>query len=273
MRRETLVLLLVAGLLPLLFFGAAPIPQPAGYHDLADQRPILGIGHFWNVVSNLPFLIFGLMGLQLLRRRQEEAGAAWAALFAGSVLVAFGSAWYHANPNDTTLIWDRLPIGIAFMGFFTALLIEHLDGSARRIARGLLGPLVVISAAAIWWWHASGDLSLWVWVQAAPMLALVLFLVWLPGRYSHRRYLAYALACYAAAKLFELADLELMQWTAGAMSGHTLKHFAAAAGVWCFYVMLRDRSPIREISPTGEGASLPARAAPEGRTTRPGSRR
>ena len=105
------------------------------------------MGHFWNVVSNLPFLVFGLMGLQLLRRRPEEARAAWATLFAGSVLTAFGSAWYHANPNDTTLIWDRLPIGIAFMGFFTALLIEHLDGSARRIARGLLVPLVIATLA------------------------------------------------------------------------------------------------------------------------------
>lgn len=243
MRREALVLVLVAGLLPLLFFAAAPIHQPAGYHDLADQRAILGMGHFWNVVSNLPFLVFGLMGLQLLRRRPEEARAAWATLFAGSVLTAFGSAWYHANPNDTTLIWDRLPIGIAFMGFFTALLIEHLDGSARRIARGLLVPLVIGSAAAIWWWYATGDLSIWVWIQAAPMLAVVLCLVWLPGRYTHRRYFAYALVFYAVAKLFEVADVQLMQWTAGVMSGHTLKHFAAAAGVWCFYVMLRERRP------------------------------
>jgi hypothetical protein len=241
MRREALILVVVAGLLPLLFFGAAPILQPAGYHDLADQRSILGIGHFWNVVSNLPFVVFGLMGLELLRRRQEEAAPAWATLFAGAALAGLGSAWYHANPNDTTLIWDRLPIGIAFMGFFTALLVEHLDGLARRAAERALVPLLILSAAAIWWWYTSGDLSLWVWVQAAPMLAVLLFLVWLPGRYSHRRYLAYGLACYAAAKLFEVADLQLMQWTGGMMSGHTLKHFAAAAGVWCFYFMLRVR--------------------------------
>jgi hypothetical protein len=28
------------------------------------------------------------------------------------------------------------------------------------------------------------------------------------------------------------------------MSGHAMKHFAAAGGVWCFYVMLRERSVI-----------------------------
>jgi len=160
------------------------------------------------------------------------------------VLTAFGSAWYHANPNDVTLIWDRLPIGIAFMGFFTALLVEPLEGPARDAARRLLAPLIVLSAAAIWWWSASGDLSLWVWVQAAPMLAVVLMLALLPGRYTHRRYLAYALACYAVAKLLELADVELMRWTGELMSGHALKHFAAAAGVWCFYVMLRERQSL-----------------------------
>src|SRR6185369_539558 len=115
LRRESLVLLVLVALAPLLFFGVAPILQPAGYHELADQRSLLGIGHFWNVVSNLPFLVVGLMGLDLLRRRKEEAAAGWAALFGGTVLTAFGSAWYHANPNDVTLIWDRLPIGIAFM--------------------------------------------------------------------------------------------------------------------------------------------------------------
>lgn len=244
-RRELLVPGLLAGLLPLVFFGFAPIPQIAAYHDLADQRVILGIPHFWNVVSNVPFAVIGLMGLALVYRKDEEARAAWAAVFAASVLVTFGSSWYHANPSDATLIWDRIPIGIAFMGFLSALLVEHLDGTARRISRQLLWPLVLFSAYTIAWWSMSGDLSLWVWVQLAPMLAVVLVLLLLPGRYTHRRYLAYAFACYAAAKLLELGDAPLMQWTGGLLSGHVAKHLLAAAGVWCFYVMLRDRARVQ----------------------------
>jgi hypothetical protein len=235
------VVLVLAGLLPVLFFGFAPIAQPEAYHRLADQRAFLGIAHFWNVASNLPFLVIGLMGLKLVRERREEAGAAWATLFAGTALVALGSSWYHLDPNDATLVWDRLPIGVAFMGFFTALLVEHLEGAARRAAHRLLAPLVLFSLAAVGWWYASGDLSLWVWVQAAPMLAVVLVLAWLPGRYTHRRYLAYAFACYAAAKLFELGDAELMAGSGGLMGGHAMKHFAASAGVACLYVMLRRR--------------------------------
>ena len=39
-----------------------PIRQDASYHSFADQREFWGIFNFWNVVSNLPFLIVGIVG-------------------------------------------------------------------------------------------------------------------------------------------------------------------------------------------------------------------
>jgi len=53
--------LMVASLatLPLL----PPIAQDPSYHQFADQRTLLGIPNFWNVVSNLPFVLVGTMGL------------------------------------------------------------------------------------------------------------------------------------------------------------------------------------------------------------------
>ncbi|HEX2197675.1 MAG TPA: ceramidase domain-containing protein, partial [Burkholderiales bacterium] len=216
-----------------------------GYHHLADQRTLLGIPHFWNVASNLPFLIIGALGLALLRRRPAGASLAWAVTFGGTALVCFGSAYYHLDPSDATLVWDRLPIGVAFMGLFAALIGEHSRIDGNR----LLLPLIVLSSGAVYWWRFTGDLSLWVWVQLAPMLATILVL-FLPGRYSHRRYLAYALGWYVLAKALELRDAQVMAWTGGALSGHSLKHLAAAAGVLCLYAMLRMRS-----------ASLPAARA------------
>jgi hypothetical protein len=234
---------IIAAALGLLLVGLltqAPIAQFPDYHDLADQGGLLGIPHFWNVASNLPFLVVGAMGLALLRRRPAGASPAWAALFAGTVLVFFGSAWYHLDPRDATLVWDRLPIGVAFMGFFAALIAEH----SRMDANLILAPLILFSIGTVYWWRFTGDLSLWVWVQLAPMLAIVLALSLLPGRYTHRRYMAYALVCYALAKVFELGDRHIMEWSAGALSGHSLKHVAAAAGVLCFYAMLKKRSAI-----------------------------
>lgn len=233
------LVLLALGLLLAGLLTQAPIAQFADYHELADQRPLLGIPHFWNVASNLPFLLVGAMGLDLLRRRPAGASPAWAAVFAGTALVFFGSSWYHLAPGDATLVWDRLPIGLAFMGFFAALIEEH----SRFRGNLLLAGLVLFSFGAVYWWYFTGDLSLWVWVQLAPMLAILLVL-FLPGRYSHRRYLVYALACYALAKAFELGDRQVMTWSGGLLSGHSLKHLLAAAGVLCFYVMLRKRTAI-----------------------------
>lgn len=242
-RRATVIAVLLAALLVLLLaFG--PIQQFPDYHELADQRPLLGIPHFWNVVSNLPFLAIGLMGLHLLRRRRVEAALPWAAVFGGTALVALGSGYYHLAPSDATLVWDRIPIGIAFMGFLAALFAEHTGPEGKRLADFLLLPLILFSIGTVYWWHITGDLAPWVWVQLAPMLAAALALMFLPARYTHRRYLAYALAFYIAAKLLELGDREVLDWTMGVMSGHALKHFAAAAGVCCFYVMLRDRMAV-----------------------------
>ena len=52
--------LMIASLaaLPLL----PPIPQDQSYHRFADQRTLLGVPNFWNVVSNLPFIAVGAGG-------------------------------------------------------------------------------------------------------------------------------------------------------------------------------------------------------------------
>ena len=232
--------LVLAALLAALLLRA-PIEQVPDYNEFADTRAILGIPNFWNQVSNAPLLAIGLLGLGLLLRcRVPGARAEWLVCFAGATLAAIGSSYYHAMPDDATLVWDRVPIGIAFAGFFCALTAENVAASAGR---WLLLPSIAFAAGSIYWWRASGDLSPWVFAQAGPLLAVVLVFVLFPERRAERRYLGWALACYLAAKLFELGDREVMRWTAGLVSGHVLKHLLAAAGVFCFYAMLRRRAP------------------------------
>ena len=43
------------------------IPQDQHYHQFADQRALLGIPNFWNVVSNIPFIAIGAVGLRRFR--------------------------------------------------------------------------------------------------------------------------------------------------------------------------------------------------------------
>ena len=102
------LVLIIASLFGLLLLP--PIPQDQNYHDFADQRTLLGIPHFWNVVSNIPFIVIGAVGLWPLRR-----SPAIVILFLGILLTGFGSAYYHLDPDDSTLFWDRLPMAVSFM--------------------------------------------------------------------------------------------------------------------------------------------------------------
>lgn len=40
-----------------------PIPQDPAYHRFTDTREFFGIPNFWNVVSNLPFLVVGIASI------------------------------------------------------------------------------------------------------------------------------------------------------------------------------------------------------------------
>jgi len=234
--------LAAAAIVPLAVILARPaIRQDPALHALADTRTWLGIPNFGDVASNLPFLAVGLIGL-LACARGRIAGAlrAWTVFFAGVALVFFGSSWYHLHPDNATLVWDRLPMTVAFMGLFTAIVSEH---AGMRAERPLLAPSVAAGLASVLWWNWQDDLRPYIWVQAAPLLCMVYVLLVYRGRYSHRWCLAGGLACYALAKAVEFRDAELYALTGRVMSGHTMKHLLAALAVYLVYLMLRRRVP------------------------------
>jgi hypothetical protein len=86
---------------------------------------LFGIPNFWNVVSNLPFIAVGLAGLLRVRR-----DATTLVLFTGLFLTGFGSSYYHLNPNDGTLFWDRLPMTLCFAAILAAVVEERVDARA-----------------------------------------------------------------------------------------------------------------------------------------------
>jgi hypothetical protein len=230
----------------------SPIPQPPGYHLFADHRSFLGIPNCLNVLSNVPFAIVGLLGLAATfsdRAKQappfSDPWERWpyAALFAGVALTSVGSSYYHLAPNNAGLVWDRLPMSVGFMGLLTALVAERVSLS---IGRRLFGPLLIVGAVSVAYWYWSelqnaGDLRLYVLVQFGSLLLVALLLVLYPARYPGTRHLIVGLVAYAAAKGFELADRQI--FTLGQIvSGHTLKHLAAAGGVACLVGMLSART-------------------------------
>jgi hypothetical protein len=229
------VLFVPLALLPLL----PPIVQPAGYHTFADSRALFGVPSFLNVLSNAAFLVVGIAGIVLsLRRRVEGAALSWLTFFAGVALIAAGSSWYHLRPDDDTLVWDRLPMTVAFTALFVALVVEHVEA---KLERTLLPIAIVVGVASVIWWRVTGDLKLYGWVQIAPFVAIATLLATYPARYTGRGWLAVGLICYALAKATEFADAAIYEATAHALSGHTVKHFLGALAPLCVYRMLATR--------------------------------
>lgn len=240
--RELALTLLLLAPLGIMLMLMAPIPQDPGYHALADHRALFGIPNFANVVSNLPFLIVGGIGLRLcLRDGANGATRAWAVFFLGVLLVAFGSGYYHAQPNSDALTWDRLPMTIAFMALFAALVAEHVR---PEFEHGMLRGAILVGLVSVGWWRYTDDLRLYAWVQFAPLVALVYIALAFPARYSHRGYLIAGLIFYALAKVAEHWDAALWSATGALVSGHTVKHLLAALAPYCVYLMLRKRTRI-----------------------------
>src|SRR5262249_34965309 len=147
---------LMAGSLAALLL-LPPILQSESYHDFVDVRSVAGVPNFWNVVSNIPFMAVGAVGLVRFRR-----DAATPILFAGIFLTGFGSSYYHWQPNDDTLFWDRLPMALAFMALLAGAIEERVSARAGAI---LLWPLLAIGLLSLLVWRWSGDLRLYAWVQ------------------------------------------------------------------------------------------------------------
>lgn len=226
-----------------------PVPQPAAYHQFADARTFWGIPNALNVLSNLPFLLIGIWGL-LTVGRANFIGARermpYAVLFAGVALTAFGSAYYHWMPNNDRLVWDRLPITVGFMGFFAAVISERVS---LRAGRALLWPLVVVGVASVFYWHwtelqGAGDLRWYLLVQLYPLLAIPFLMALFPPRYTAGWYILLGIALYVVAKGLEVADAPVFA-TLHDISGHTLKHLAAAGASACLVWMVNVRSPVR----------------------------
>jgi predicted membrane channel-forming protein YqfA (hemolysin III family) len=250
-------LLLGAAVLATIVVAAMwpPIRQSPAYHLFADTRSFLGIPNCLDVLSNLPFAIVGVLGLRETLSwpgdRTAKFSDPWerwpyAALFGGVALTSLGSGYYHLAPDNARLVWDRLPMSVGFMGLLTALLAERVS---VRLGRWLFVPLLATGAAGVFYWHWSelqnaGDLRLYVVVQFGSLLWIVLLLVLYPARYAGTAYLVTGLAAYGIGKIFEVADRHIFGF-GEIVSGHTLKHLVAAAGVACVVIMLRDRAPTR----------------------------
>ncbi len=239
-RREKFALFGVA-VLVIGWFFLPVIRQPQEYHNFADARSWLGIPRAADVLSNLPFIAVGLIGLWRLRHGTRPLSRVVTAslyfIFIGFFFTGFGSAYYHWEPNDARLVWDRLPMTIAFSGVLGALFalrVSERGGAIMLVLMLLVGP------ASVFYWQVTGDLSMYGEVQFGA-LAVLLALLLLTRNADDPFPWWTLLAWYVAAKILEDADARIWALTGGVFAGHALKHLAAAAGGWALVLALRQK--------------------------------
>jgi len=235
-----------------LFVLTDPVPQSQAYHQFADQRSLLGIANAFDVLSNLAFLYAGLLGLWYLRRGPQAGAAlhgveiiAWRVFFGGVALTALGSSWYHLAPDNTRLVWDRLPMTIGFMSLFAIIIGERISFS---LARKLLWPASLLGLATVLYWYFTeqagvGDLRPYILVQIGPLLAIPILMALRPAKYTRGGDLMVAIGFYVAAKITEGLDTQIYGF-GQLVSGHTIKHVLAGIGCLWLARMLRLRVPI-----------------------------
>lgn len=179
------------------------------YNNFADKRQFscgcCKINNFNDVISNIVYFIGGLYQLFILNNT-----------FLGysSILVAFGSIYYHLKPNMFSLFYDRLPMQIAFSSIiFDRINLNMYDKFLMYIY--IYGSLL--------YWKYTFDLKLYASFQISLILYLILF--------NTDMYIP--VLCYIFAKICEDLDKYIYSKT-NIISGHTLKHIIS--GIALFFI-------------------------------------
>lgn len=225
------------------------MPQPLEYHDFADTRTVFGVPNFMDVVSNAAFVIAGLAGLRATFAKRACFAAAveripYAVFFVGVVLTGFGSWYYHLEPDNERLFWDRLPMTIAFMGLVASQMVDRIS---VRSGLAMLVPLLVVGIASVVYWRAtermgSGNVTPYAVLQAYAVFVLLMLASFTTSRYTQGGRLFLVFGWYILAKVVELLDHQIFDALGGTVSGHTLKHVAAAMGAVVVARMLLRRT-------------------------------
>ena len=238
------------------FLLVEPIGQPQAYHDFADRRvarvgPVT-VPYIGDVTSNAFILAGGLLGLYRLRAvgfpmseddpmREWQLDCCLPIFFWATATVSAGSTYYHWNPNDQTLVWDRLPMTVAFVSIFCYMIEEYENspaGAEAELGRKMLLPLLAVGVFSVVHWSRTDDLRLYLLVQFVPLVAMSVMVSLGAPRHGGATQQGSALLLYGLAKVCEDLDHRIFELSGRAVSGHSLKHVLAGLAAMVLATMI-----------------------------------
>ncbi len=244
-RERALLAALVLLSLVAILGPAMPTPEAVA-QPFADGRAWGGLPNAMDVLSNLPFAVLGAWGLRRLhrldlahQREQRPSAGTWPPppeppanaldcawlFFAGLLVTAAGSVFFHLEPDALRLAADRAGMAVAFAGLIGFAVCERVSQRAGwpaawfTLAAGLLAVAV---------FHETGNVLPWAVLQFGGVLLVLVLSLARPVHGAIGLKLGWVIFFYGLAKLFELSDQALYEATQHLISGHSLKHLAAA---------------------------------------------
>ena len=240
------------------------VPLWPNYHVFADKSAIFSISNGFDVLSNILFFLVGMWGVVFVLYSGNRTSfldsrerIPFFIFFLGVMLTGAGSAYYHAAPGNFRLVWDLLPMTLAFVSLTDAAIIERIS---LKAGLRLLLPMLVAGVASVMYWYRGeslghGDLRFYLFIQFFSPVAIAMMVCLFPPRYTRTMDLCFAFVLFVLAKLCELLDKQIYS-LGGMLSGHSLKHLIAGLSSFWILRMLWLRSAT-------ENATLPGKS--EGR--------
>ena len=207
----------------------------------SDKRTLFGLTNFWNVVSNVPFVTIGVVGMLFtLKKTNFSFFLNCFVFFLGIFLTGIGSGYYHLEPTNTRLLWDRLPMTISFMAFFSIIIGDCININSGRKT---LFPFLFIGVLSLVYWQITDyfdccDLRLYVLVQYLPVILIPFILLMHKSLLNIKPHYWLMLLAYVFAKFFETTDVFIFNSTQ-LISGHTIKHIVSSFAPMLFFNALK----------------------------------
>jgi hypothetical protein len=228
-----IILILLAIFLP-------SIEQNQNYHNFADQRVLFGVNNAFDTLSNLAFIIVGILGLVNFYNNQyikisNSFSVILNLFFISIILIGLGSSFYHLSPNDFTLVFDRLAMSLVFASILAMLAYLKIS---PRFGLHTLAELLILAPLTVLIWKFNGNLTPYVVLQFGGIILVILTLLLTKTRMQGPCFTS-LIILYGAAKLAEFYDEKIFNLSQNLISGHTLKHLIAALAVIIFVSPLK----------------------------------
>jgi hypothetical protein len=243
---RSIILLLVFTITIVVLYLLDPIAQDLAYHNFSDCRTFFGIPHFMDVISNVFFIIIGVMGWRLASKGYRKKTMVYFlmtfTLFTGVFFTGVGSAFYHYAPSNFTLIFDRLPMTLVFTSFFATIIYDYVGSRVGAIA---FYSLFIVGVYSIFYWYyteimGAGDLRLYAFIQFFPVIAVPLILVFYNNSELYTKKLLLVFFAFVISKLCEHFDDQIFDFLK-VISGHTIKHLFSALAIYFVYQIYYKR--------------------------------